>query len=71
MGDNTDVLSRETKTIKENQMEMVEEKMLRLYIKNFLDRLNNRMEMTKDGVSKPEDRAIELIQSKESRVKIW
>lgn len=70
MGDNTDVLSRETKTIKENQMEMIEEKMLRLYIKNFLDRLNNRMEMTKDGVSKPEDRAIELIQSKESRVKI-
>lgn len=70
MGDNTDVLSRETKTIKENQMEMIEEKMLRLYIKNFLDRFNNRMEMTKDGVSKPEDRAIELIQSKESRVKI-
>lgn len=70
MGDNTDVLSRETKTIKENQIEMIEEKMLRLYIKNFLDRLNNRMEMTKDGVSKPEDRAIELIQSKESRVKI-
>lgn len=70
MGDNTDVLSRETKTIKENQMEMIEEKMLRLYIKNFLDRLNNRMEMTKDGVSKPEDRAIDLIQSKESRVKI-
>lgn len=70
MGDNTDVLSRETKTIKENQMEMIKEKMLRLYIKNFLDRLNNRMEMTKDGVSKPEDRAIELIQSKESRVKI-
>lgn len=70
MGDNTDVLSRETKTIKENQMEMIEEKMFRLYIKNFLDRLNNRMEMTKDGVSKPEDRAIELIQSKESRVKI-
>lgn len=70
MDDNTDVLSRETKTIKENQMEMIEEKMLRLYIKNFLDRLNNRMEMTKDGVSKPEDRAIELIQSKESRVKI-
>lgn len=70
MGDNTDVLSRETKTIKENQMEMIEEKMLRLYIKNFLDRLNNRMEMTKDGVSKPADRAIDLIQSKESRVKI-
>lgn len=70
MGDNTDILSRETKTIKENQMEIIEEKILRLYIKNSLDRLNNRMEMTKDRVSKPEDRTIEIIRSKESRVKI-
>lgn len=50
-------------------MEIIEEKILRLYIKNSLDRLNNRMEMEKDRVSKPEDRAIEIIQSKESRVK--
>lgn len=33
-------------------------------------KLTNSFDMTKDGVSKPEDRAIELIQSKESRVKI-
>lgn len=30
-----------------------------------LDGVNNRMEMTKDRVSKPEDRAIEIIQSEE------
>lgn len=42
-------------------MEILEEKIVISEIKISLDGLNNRMEMTKERISKPEDRAIEII----------
>lgn len=48
-------------------MEIFNQEKMKSEIKNSLDRLNSRMEMTQERVHKPEVRATEMMQSEEQK----
>lgn len=69
MNGKLDILSRETETINKSQVEILEMNNTMSEIKDSFVGCNSRIEMAEGKVSELEDRAREIIQSKEHREK--
>lgn len=65
----TEVLSRDTETIKKNQKENLDLKNTLCEIKKLLDGLNIRLEMAEERVNEPEDKSIKTSHSEEQKEK--
>lgn len=64
-----DCLSKEIENTKQKQMEILELKTIIPKIKNSLQRLNSKVQMTDESVSECEDRPRETVQSEQKREK--
>lgn len=64
-----DYLGKEIENIKQKQMEILELKSMIPKIKNSLQRLNSKVQMTDESVSECEDRPTETVQSEKKREK--
>lgn len=67
MNRKTEILSRDTKTIKKNQMENLDLKTTLTEIKNLLNELNIRMELAKERVNESEDKSTKISHSEEQK----
>lgn len=62
---NMDCLSKEIENIKQKQMQILELKNIIPKIKNSLQRLNSKVQMTDESISECEDRPRETVQSEQ------